>query len=478
MNYEMPPEFEQAVQSIDQSKKPLLITGAAGTGKSVLIRQLIKHYDGNAVACAFTGLAASNLGSVTLHSLFRIVVTPKQHPMDQVDYRRLVSRQRRDQWFRVVVIDEISMVDPVLLDLIDGKLKSAFDRNLLFGGKKVVMVGDPFQLSPIGYQNYPPEVQQRLVNDYGTRPNFRSALCLHGVEFEEIQLSTNWRQAGNAEFYEALLNIRDPREHQRMEYGVTWINNNRPRNFQPHSPCLKIRCTNREVDGENQKALGELERTEGTSRFEVVGRDDDFIYRFLGGSTNLFRQPILNPQTITDANLTDKGRGRLPTPPTVELAFGARVVLTANQWNHGLVNGTLGVLHSIQMLDGTVYNREKLPDAPLDCDALDWVEFCSDDSEHSVRIAPYRWGRNRVEYDEQTQRFRLTQEGSYRQVPFRLGYATTVHKAQGMTLDCVDFFLPPQTWSNRRDLIYTALSRVRNINGLYLDRDLMVEDLV
>ena len=471
-------EFEQAVQSIDHSNEPLLITGAAGTGKSVLIRQLIEHYDGNAVACAFTGLAASNLGSVTLHSLFKIAVTPNQHPMDQVNYPPFVSRQRRDQWFRVVIIDEISMVDPVLLDLIDGKLKSAFDRDLLFGGKKVVMVGDPFQLSPIGYQNYPPEVQQRLENDYGIRPNFRNARCLRRVEFEEIQLSTNWRQAENTEFYEALLNIRDPREHQGVENGVTWINTYRPRNFQPHLPCLKIRCTNREVDGENQEALDELEETEGTLRFKVVGRDVKFIYRFLGGSTYLFQQPIPNPQTITDANLTDQGRGRLPTPPTVELAFGARVVLTANQWNHGLVNGTLGVLRSIRMLDGTVYNREKLPDAPLDCDALGWVEFFSDDSEHSVRIAPYRWGRNRVEYDEQTQRFRLTQEGSYRQVPFRLGYATTVHKAQGMTLDCVDFSLPPQHWSNRRDLIYTALSRVRNINGLYLDRDLTVEDLV
>ena len=480
MCYEMTPEFQQAVASIDHSNEPLLITGAAGTGKSVLIRQLIEHYDGDAVACAFTGLAASNLEGVTLHSLFRIAVTAGQHPMDQVGHRPVADPHRLDRWFRVVIIDEISMVNPALLDLIEAKLRRAFHPDLIFGGKKVVMVGDPFQLEPIGFSRTNLALRQRLEEEYGAQPNFRNAHCLHGVEVPEIQLTTNWRQAEDTRFYQALAAIRHSTELPQLREEIDWVNTHRPRNGPPPAGCLKIRHSNREVDRENETALQALEEAEDTSRLAVVGTDHGFIYEFLGGGReeSNFDRPIDRPGSITDANLTDRGRSRLPSPPTLRLAFGARVVLSANQWNHGLVNGTLGRLQSIRMRDGTVYDRENLPRYPLNCDAIDSAAFLPDDADFSVRIQPYRWGRNRVDYDPETERYRLQQEGSYRQLPFRLGYATTVHKAQGMTLDCVDFSLPAPSWPNRRNLIYTALSRVRELQGLYLDRDLEVQDLV
>ena len=61
--------------------------------------------------------------------------------------------------------------------------------------------------------------------------------------------------------------------------------------------------------------------------------------------------------------------------------------------------------------------------------------------------------------------------GSIYQIPMKLAYAITIHKSQGQTYSNVN--LDPKGWENGQ--IYVALSRIKDINGLYLyekiDRD-------
>lgn len=64
--------------------------------------------------------------------------------------------------------------------------------------------------------------------------------------------------------------------------------------------------------------------------------------------------------------------------------------------------------------------------------------------------------------------------GSFKQFPLRLGWSLTIHKAQGMTLDCVDIdvqeaFAPGQA--------YVALSRCRSIEGLYLQNPIKLKNV-
>lgn len=69
--------------------------------------------------------------------------------------------------------------------------------------------------------------------------------------------------------------------------------------------------------------------------------------------------------------------------------------------------------------------------------------------------------------------FELASGGTYTQFPLVHGYAISVHKCQGMTLDAIrvkgPFFAPAQ--------LYTALSRVKSIEGLYLEKPLTKNDL-
>lgn len=58
----------------------------------------------------------------------------------------------------------------------------------------------------------------------------------------------------------------------------------------------------------------------------------------------------------------------------------------------------------------------------------------------------------------------------------RLAYAITVHKAQGLSLDCVDLRLGSGCFAHGQ--LYTALSRCKSLENLRIDRRIMPEDLM
>ena len=66
--------------------------------------------------------------------------------------------------------------------------------------------------------------------------------------------------------------------------------------------------------------------------------------------------------------------------------------------------------------------------------------------------------------------------GTFLQMPLKLAYAITIHKSQGMTLDCVDLRLGNGCFAHGQ--LYTALSRVRNLNGLKIERQLTADDVI
>jgi ATP-dependent DNA helicase PIF1 len=98
---------------------------------------------------ASTGLAACNVGGVTLHS-FSGVGLGKESVTDLV---RKVKRnpKARTRWLRtkVLVIDEISMVDADLFDKLEGIAKTIRGNGRPFGGIQLVITGDYFQLPPV-----------------------------------------------------------------------------------------------------------------------------------------------------------------------------------------------------------------------------------------------------------------------------------------------------------------------------------------
>jgi ATP-dependent DNA helicase PIF1 len=150
-------EEQQRVKKLVVSEgKSVFFTGSAGTGKSVLMRAIIaelrkkhaKEVDRVAVT-ASTGLAACNIGGVTLHSFGGIGLGKEDVPALVKKIKR--NAKARNRWIRtkILIIDEISMVDGDLFDKLEGIARSIRNNGRPFGGIQLVITGDFFQLPPV-----------------------------------------------------------------------------------------------------------------------------------------------------------------------------------------------------------------------------------------------------------------------------------------------------------------------------------------
>ena len=138
--------------------KSLFYTGSAGTGKSVLLKSIIKTlkkvHDKECVAVtASTGLAACNIGGITLHSFAGV-------GLGEGSLQSLMKKLRRNKkalvrWnkVKVLVIDEVSMINGNFLNKLDEIAKAVRKNRQPFGGIQLVLCGDFFQLPPVNKPN-------------------------------------------------------------------------------------------------------------------------------------------------------------------------------------------------------------------------------------------------------------------------------------------------------------------------------------
>lgn len=141
---------------VTEQKKSVFFTGSAGTGKSVLMRAIIaelrkvyKKEPDRVAVTASTGLAACNIGGVTLHSFGGIGLGKESVP-DLV--KKIMRNQKaKTRWLRtkVLVVDEVSMVDGELFDKLEGIARFIRKNGRPFGGIQLVVTGDFFQLPPV-----------------------------------------------------------------------------------------------------------------------------------------------------------------------------------------------------------------------------------------------------------------------------------------------------------------------------------------
>lgn len=149
-------EQRRVLDLVANQQKSVFFTGSAGTGKSVLMRAIItelrKKYgrepDRIAVT-ASTGLAACNIGGVTLHSFGGIGLGKEDVPALVKKIRR--NQKAKNRWIRtkILIIDEISMVDGELFDKLEGIARAMRNNGRPFGGIQLVITGDFFQLPPV-----------------------------------------------------------------------------------------------------------------------------------------------------------------------------------------------------------------------------------------------------------------------------------------------------------------------------------------
>lgn len=148
---------QQRVQSLVVDKgQSVFFTGPAGTGKSVLMRSIIaamkKKFSRDPerlAVTASTGLAACNIGGITLHSFSGIGLGKEDVPTLVKKIRR--NPKAKNRWLRtkVLVVDEISMVDGDLFDKLSQIGRTIRNNGRPWGGIQLVITGDFFQLPPV-----------------------------------------------------------------------------------------------------------------------------------------------------------------------------------------------------------------------------------------------------------------------------------------------------------------------------------------
>ncbi len=149
-------EQQHVIDLVIKEKQSVFFTGPAGTGKSVLMRAIIQQLKKKWVrdperlsVTASTGLAACNIGGMTLHSFAGIGLGKEDVPTLVKKIRR--NAKAKNRWLRTqaLIIDEVSMVDGDLFDKLSQIARTIRNNGRPFGGIQLVVTGDFFQLPPV-----------------------------------------------------------------------------------------------------------------------------------------------------------------------------------------------------------------------------------------------------------------------------------------------------------------------------------------
>lgn len=202
---------QEHVLRLAKEGNSIFFTGSAGTGKSVLLKSIIKalklkYGPGGLAVTASTGLAACNIGGITVHS-FAGIGLGKGSVEDLIKTVRK-NRKAVNRWnsIQALVIDEVSMIDGRLFDKIDWVSRNIRRKHKLpFGGIQIVICGDFYQLPPVSKAEIRPD---------GTEHREEALFAFESESWKSsikstIILKEVFRQKGDQKFIDMLNDMRN-----------------------------------------------------------------------------------------------------------------------------------------------------------------------------------------------------------------------------------------------------------------------------
>uniref|UniRef100_A0A1I7UD53 ATP-dependent DNA helicase PIF1 n=1 Tax=Caenorhabditis tropicalis TaxID=1561998 RepID=A0A1I7UD53_9PELO len=384
---ELSSEQKSVVRCVINSRANVFFTGSAGTGKSVILRRIIEMLPaGSTYITAATGVAASQIGGITLHAFcgFRYENSTAEQCLQQV----LRHSHMVKQWKQCahLIIDEISMIDLAFFEMLEYIARAVRNNDNPFGGIQLIVTGDFFQLPPVTKNNEPPTFC------------FESEAWNRCIQ-KTIVLS-NVKRQNDMTFVRILNSVRVGKCDQKSaDLLRDSVKNQFPSNVVPTKLCTHS-------DDADRINKSSLEATKGSEKTFHAYDDDQFHEK---------------ARTLAVKQLT--------------LKIGAQVMLIKNlDVNKGLCNGSRGIVESFSEAGNPV------------------VRFITQDlvmeilrSKFSVRIpgcdVPF----------------------IRRQFPLQLAWAISIHKSQGMTLDCAEISLERVFADGQA---YVALSRARSLSAI------------
>jgi len=395
--------------------KNAFLTGPAGSGKTYVLNTYIKYLKDHGVEVAITastGIAATHIGGMTIHSWAGIGIKDQlsNRDLDYMEQQQYIWK--RFENVKVLIIDEISMLKDTTLDMVDRVCKTFKRNERPFGGLQVIFSGDFFQLPPI--EKFSPQAQMEQVSLYTDSSDDIQYEVEDVIKTPFAFVSRSWREAGLHVCYLT-------EQHRQDDHSLLNILN-------------EIRS------GEVSDDVRELLLEKITTK-DIVDTTRLFTHNTDVDAYNLKKlEEIDGDDRIYDMTASGKAsgvealkRGCL-SPEELWVKVGALVMFVKNNPIQGYVNGTIGEVVGYDSDDHPIVQTK------------DGREFVA---------TPQSWA-----IEDQG-----TVVAEVFQVPLRLAWAVTIHKSQGMTLDSalIDLsqaFVPGQG--------YVALSRIKTLDGLNL----------
>lgn len=403
------------------------LSGNAGTGKSYLIRAFIEYCDKEEIKIlksASTGIAAVNIGGVTVHSLFKLsgndlqtlnLVNPVTKMPDNV--KKVLNLAS------VLLIDEISMLRIDLFDRIMSYVLMENNSRSKRGKRPIqlIFVGDFFQLAPVVNKKAKDDVilKEAYGKDVGSGYCFQSRLW----KTMKVQLETLTeivRQDDEA-FCKALDSCK-----------------------MGDSSCIRY-FTNNAAKSEIKGAVWLYGKNNSAYAKNKENLDK------LNTPLRCFSAEYSGNACKEDGMCEDK----------LFLKKGARVLMTSNDVLGRFYNGSMGTIIGFDDEEETINVLIDDADSPV---AVERKEY----EKHEYREEKTYQTVKDKDGNEKEQMFialALKKTGKAEQYPLKLGYAITIHKSQGQTYEAMN--LSPEIFAAGQ--LYVALSRCKDVKKLYIN---------
>ena len=387
----------------------LFLTGKAGTGKTVFLRDFVEHTKKKVVVLAPTGIAAINANAMTIHAFCRFGLAPC--PQGKVSNGNdFVLNDEEEELVRnldMIIIDEVSMVRADVMDHISEKIRLIRDSKEPFGGVQLLLIGDLYQLPPVVTK----EDESILKDYYGSNYFFFNSEAIRKVGFETVCLSKVYRQS-NPEFISILNKAR--------EGDVSWndcnkLNTRFMANFEApkDSRHITLVAQRKQAEAINREMMDGVPGDSKSYCAEITGEFPKELY---------------------------------PTDGKLVLKRGAQVMFVKNDKDDKYCNGTLGEI--VEMKDDRIS-----------------VEV----DEEIIEVEQAFWNNDRYVYDKEKKRVIKNTVGIFKQYPLKPAWAITIHKSQGLSFHHAIIDIPRAFAAGQA---YVALSRCRTLEGLVLKKKL------
>ena len=408
---------QKALDAVNSGRN-VFITGGAGTGKSYLLRAIVYSLMSagkNVIVCAPTGIAAANVGGMTIHTTFNFSSSALIQPKRKKPIQRVTSPVKGAD---VIIIDEISMCR---LDVFEAVVASIMKAETVSGiHKQIVVMGDFYQLPPVidGGQ-----FDRQILTDYygpslGHGYAFQTP-AWDDCHFLPVVLTQIVRQSDPVFAYNLnLLRVGDAR-------CIPYFNTQSSPLEIPGA--VGIYAFNANVSAVNDACIAALPGQEYENRTVLYG-------------------------SITESDLR-------VLPESLKLKVGARVMMTANDLPDPY-NRFISSVNTRQYYNGTVGTV-----TDIQADAKEQIVYVRvDTGSAQFYVHPEDFQLFAYHYDPMKKTLSRINVGGYRQFPMKLAYAVTMHKGQGQTVDAANV----APYCTNPGQCYVALSRVKDIRRMHL----------